>query len=432
MKSNYLVSLWEVFVPPPKRGILYRLVDGLYAVHVPMPTIWTSRTPLEKGLLAAGAAWCVWKAYDWKLYEYVHPVARQIVPGYKALADYFSPSEIFVETSQGLVQLESYRQNSAESRLTPPDFQCKVIRMVEGRQVLVGCAIRFPEGALVAPDHVFVKDGDEKWVVGRQGRVNITKMELIPLDADCAMIMGADFATIGVKEAKIGLIPARGAHVKVVGGEDKGTTAMLKIDHNSFGKTIYEGTTVPGYSGAAYTEGNLLLAMHQSGGNVNAGYNASYIYVLIRKYLNVRFEESTDFLMSQYKAGNKIWAKEYGVDEVFVEINGKYHLMDVGNVNKVFGDAWKNSDGFIQGKRIQYDDSEPECVEKPSGEENNSKNPGALSTSERNQDIVQDPVQALMSAYIKLPKKLQRSFRQLTNTSQMQQPTTDGQNAQTT
>lgn len=423
-------------VEPVKSGVLYRLVDGLYAINLPMPQVWQRRTSLEQTCLLVGAAWLSWKIYDRReAFGCLRPLVSEIVPGYKLVARWFNQPKIKPqEFVKGMTSLESVRAGSSETPLTPPKFQCQVLEKIRGSDELrvVGCAVRFPEGVIVAPDHVLVDMGadSEKYFCGRNNgkRVSLRGIEIVQLDADLAMmsLTPAQFADIGIQEASVLAVAPMGQSVKIVGGFGRGTSGIIKNDLYAFGKTIYEGTTLPGYSGAAYAAGPQVLAVHQAGGQINAGFSASYVLCRVRNYLNVRFEESADFLQAQFAAGNKVTGRRIGVDEVAININGKFSVVGVDAVVKVFGRNWEEQGSHVPThKRVDYFDLSPESAT-ASGEAPCSQCPGASSMLENCQDIELSPVQHMYQEFQSLSQTQQKAFRTLTASSLKRPKTTPG------
>lgn len=432
----------EVVSEPVKDGILYRFVDGLYAIEIPVPQVWQSRTSLEKTCLTIGAAWLAWKIYDRReLFGYVRPVVSEIVPGYKQIARWFNQPRIKPqEFPRGMASLESVRSGSTEAPLTPPKFQCQVLEKVRGTDELrvVGCAVRFPEGVMVAPDHVLVDLGPDskKYFRGHNtsGKlVPLSGIEIVQLDADLAMmsLTPAQFADIGVREASVLPVSPLGQSVKIVGGFGKGTSGVIKNDLYAFGKTIYSGTTLPGYSGAAYAAGPQVLAVHQAGGAINAGFSASYIYSRLRSHLKIKYEESADFLQSQFKAGKRIRARRIGVDEVALEISGRFCVVSTDAVEKVYGKNWEDQGSDMKTtQRVDYFDLTPEgskaMVSVASGEDQNLERPGASSMPENSQDTEQSQALDLLEEYQSLSPKQRKAFRTLITLPEKRKPTTAG------
>lgn len=434
---RFIDTIVGVFRPPPvipvQRAMLYRVVDGIYAIRVPIPQVWIERTTMEKVLLAAGVTWCAWKFLDLQLYRRLSPVLNGVMPGYRWLISKLKDPVILHKVEQtGMFHLESTREGSIENAMTVPPCQCNIAikSELENELIIVGCATRFPNNCLVAPDHVLV-DNAPKYAIGRQGRLSLLGKVREALDADLVYIQleERDFATIGVSAAKISSLVPTGVVASVVGSKDVGTVGLLHHDHLIFGRVCYDGTTLGGYSGAAYTAGNEVLGVHQHGGRVNGGYSSSYIWTMIRNRLKIRFEDSDTWLLGQYKAGRKIKYKLWGVDEVVIEIGGTYSTVQKGSLVTAFGDTWDAVDGIIHiQNRRDYDDAVPEST----GEANNLKHPGALSSSEKSQASSVSQHQQLIDAYANLPKKSQRNFRKFYDNYNAQQIITHGQEVKNT
>lgn len=395
-----------------RSAFLYRVVDGIYDARIPVPGVWTRRTFMEKTFLTAGVGWLAWKAYDMKMHDQIAPVMSSVMPGFRWVLSKIRGPRIVHKDEQGIVKMESTRAGSEEQNMSIPCHQCGIAIVNDKSELeIIGCAVRFPELALVGPDHVLA-DNSVKYAVGRQGQISLEGKERIALETDLAMIFLSEqeFSRIGMAMVKIGGLPVIGSVVTVVNSKGFGTAAVLKRDASIFGRVCYAGTTVGGYSGAAYMSGAQMLGVHQFGGKVNGGYSASYLWAILRVAVKQAPEDSDEWLMGQYKARNKIGYKVWGLDEVAIDINGTFSVVTRSAMNRAFGAHWENDQGFLYaGSERSYNDVTPEST--LSGESIDSLIPGASSIVEESQALVKSLPHELINAFATLSPELQKDFR---------------------
>lgn len=260
--------------------------------------------------------------------------------------------------------LESRRSGSEEVSMTRPPSQVTICYQDNGAYVYIGSAVRFSDNALVGPDHVLaVTPGKPKYASGSQGVVCLDGKERILLDTDLVFIQLDDreVAAIGAKVAKIQPLPVLGKSVQVCSPASVGTVGKLTHDTSSFGRVIYSGTTVNGYSGGIYCAGTSGLGIHHYGGPVNGGYNAQYISLLINEYHQRWPEDSEKWLTSQFEAGNEIeWQPSGDPGYVRAKISGEYHSVTVDAMISAFGSDYHNHGKLKKSKgkknRGSYDD----------------------------------------------------------------------------
>lgn len=315
--------------------------------------------------------------------------------------------------------MESRRTGSDERDMTRPKFQCVIAQESDGKMMVLGCAIRLDSNYLVAPDHVIGGDENvEKFAKGTQSWVSLKGKERILLDADLSAVYLTDkeLSTIGVTVAKIGSVSDPGTFGQVVGPECRGTIGQVQNDPLCFGRLVYSGTTLGGYSGAAYTAGNQMLGLHQMGGNVNGGYAASYVKNLLMIDLKQRYETDERTIVNQFKAGKKIYWKISGdPSTVQLRVNGQYNLVDVETMFKAFGADWQQNPELYHRKDLDrygdYESAEVSAVDSIQGEEPSSSCLGASSSLVNSQGQVDLSVQSLMEMYRGMSANAQKRFR---------------------
>lgn len=341
------------------------------------------------------------------------------------------------ERTKGLRITESRRANSEEEPMTPPKFQAKVGVFRDGKFIVIGCAIRLKHNILVSPDHVIAEEPEEKFVMGHLPDKYVSlkgkELHVIATDLVALQLNENELSLLGLKEAKIGYV-SRKTYCQIVGPVGKGTQGDLELDE-VFGRVVYSATTLPGYSGAAYVSGSALMGVHQSGGRVNGGYAASYVWCLVREQLlRQEPEGSEDWLISQFDSGRELrW--EVNPTEpsmVRIQVNGEFSNILRTSLTKAFGNDWDDSqvirraDVKARAKRGGYRDFEFES----SGEYLvNSRHPGALNSPVRNQAPQVQNHPNLTQEFGMSPKQV-KLLRHILSNYDMQSASTSGQVSQ--
>lgn len=384
---------------------------------VPVPGWVGDLTLLEKIALTAATGYAGWQISKYGVCSKVGLAASHLLPGWRWLKMKMGKIEVIVDPSvrTNTVVLESRKPGSEEQTMTAPRCQCKVGVVVDSQFVILGYAIRFEGDYLISPDHVI--GGEEtKHILGVQGLVSLEGKERIPLATDLVAVKMTDveMTKIGVRQCSLGSMP-RAQYVSIVGPSSKGTMGNLENDTRIFGRVVYSGTTLPGYSGAAYMAGTQLLGLHQNGGMINGGYSASYAWTCLKMALKERLESSDEWLTAQYGAGKElVWQATGDPDTLQIFADGKYTAVDKSSMFKAFGDRWVNH-SRISKRTLAYDDSvqfeSSRMSPSVSGEGSSSKVPGGSSLLEQAQVPVPLDRQYLMSEYKKLSMQQQKAFR---------------------
>lgn len=159
-------------------------------------------------------------------------------------------------------------------------------------------------------------------------RFDTTSVEVLDTDVCVARLDEQTFSQLGLAKPTIGLLDDTMTNMaQVTAGHKELLTSFgaLTVDPNIFGGLIYHGSTQSGFSGAPYCRGSQLLGIHLAGGMLNYGVSASYILALTRKP-----ESTAEWLEKIRKRGGKIkWRRSpYNPDEVVVEVDGQFHVVD--------------------------------------------------------------------------------------------------------
>lgn len=409
MRSSHAAGL--ALAGTVKQSLFSRVLDGARKITLPsMSTILDAipgDSPTAKAAITGCVALTAWKAVDLGIHKQVSTLAQAVVPGLRWIRRRVGPLQVQYDPQlfRKSCILESRREGSDESVMTMPKSQCRIGIKRDGVLIVVGCAVRFDGGYLVGPDHVLGGDETEpKYAYGSQSTVSLRNKERIPLDTDLVAIKlsDAELSTIGISVCKINAIPDCGSFGQIVGPESKGTVGIIKADARCFGRVIYEGTTLGGYSGAAYTVGAFVVGLHQMGGQLNGGYSASYVWSLLRLALNQRLESSDEWLLGQFKAGRRLtWRNTGDPDLVQIVINGAYSVVERDSMSRAFGNNWLDSDTIERATHeMSYGDYE--CT--AAGEANSSKS-GVSSQLENTPALDQQSLQDIMNELQTLSKK---------------------------
>lgn len=272
-------------------------------------------------------------------------------------------------------QMESRRVGSEEANLTAPKCQVAVGSYVGGAYVAHGAAVRMDAARqvfLIMPDHV--KSHSESLVVrGRQGDLDLTGRDCLVIDTDLVAIQLTDneIARVGVSRPDLYTsLPTRGQLAQIVAPHGKGTTGTLTDDPFAFGRMIYSGTTLGGYSGAGYMVGTALAGLHQYGGQINGGCSASYVYVTLCHKLKIKNEDTEDFLLQAYNEGREVWVDHgwYDLDTARVRVGGQYHIVQRYSMNAAFGNEWNDEEFTDRQRRRRRDRGRRDYNDWESGE----------------------------------------------------------------
>lgn len=119
-----------------------------------------------------------------------------------------------------------------------------------------------------------------------------------------------------------------------IAAHGEGTIGSLKPLTSGFGSVIYGGSTKPGFSGAPYYVGNVVLGMHTNGGTINAGVSSAIIAAILTNF--VRPEDTDDstirrLIADAQRTGNKIQARRHHSDwnDLYVSHGKGYTIVDL-------------------------------------------------------------------------------------------------------
>nr|QJI53816.1 MAG: hypothetical protein 1 [Solemoviridae sp.]QJI53818.1 MAG: hypothetical protein 1 [Solemoviridae sp.] len=383
-----------------------------------------TRTELVLGGVVLTTA--LYQGYKYSVPTKIFKGCSYLVPGYRWVCARMGRFKV-VPAKQSHIgaHLESKRQGSEELPMTSPKNQATIaIRNGDAMEV-VGCAVRMCGNVLVAPDHVLGE--------GNAGLVKCARSKLgvwlslagkvrIPLDADLVAIVldEAEFSRLGLSNSNVGHMDEIRTTGQIVGPDGKGTVGNVSHDAVSFGRVIYTGSTLQGYSGAAYMKGNELLGIHQMGGAVNGGFSANYVQNLIHVHFKQRLESSPEWLLGQFERGKTVsWKSTGDPDTIQIKVSGRYLLMDREEMDSSFGTHWRDSQEIQRRSEVRHRDYESRPVEnfvsasvaEASGEENSSAALGGSSVLTNTQGSASSALLQLTREFERLSNTQRRRYR---------------------
>lgn len=205
----------------------------------------------------------------------------------------------------------------------PPKGQVKVAMLRNEKLCIVGSGLRM-ENWLVTPTHN-THSGCELWLLGDNGgeiKVDTsTEVQVCP-DVVAYRVSEPHWATL--RTAAIKMAPVRKhSTVAVTSSCDNKYSVAALSPTAPMGRVVYAGSTMPGFSGAAYANGMQVLGMHCHGGHVNGGYEILYIYAKLKIAIDEIPESSEDFFMTELTRG---FDYEEGYNQAVLRVSdGTYH-----------------------------------------------------------------------------------------------------------
>lgn len=223
------------------------------------------------------------------------------------------------------IRYEAVREGSTATERSDPPYQVEVVSVGMLFTTAVGHGIR-KGNILVVPMHVLMQVEGSLGLRGANGNVVVVSRRGV--NSQCVRdtfyldVPAKTFAELGVRSApKAGRIyRERGTPVSI-SSKGNGTDGILRASA-TVGVVSYDATTLPGYSGAAYHDGQRWYGQHTG---AMAAYNCGVAALVIEKELDKLMEmgvhESnmpSDFLNEQDR--RKGWEEEEAVDR-FVSKN---------------------------------------------------------------------------------------------------------------
>lgn len=192
--------------------------------------------------------------------------------------------------------------------------------------MIVGGGIRV-ENYLITPTHngqhgcdLYALRGDKAM------KIDLDSEMLLAADVSAFFMPVSSWSNLGVKCAKLGPL-AKVANVTATSSCDhKYSVGHLRPMTDVMGRIAYDASTMPGFSGSAYMNGNVCMGMHCHGGARGGGYEMLYLWVRLKAQLDQKMEESSDFILAQ--ASEQAYTiEELGGNKAVIRMDsGNYHL----------------------------------------------------------------------------------------------------------
>lgn len=160
----------------------------------------------------------------------------------------------------------------------------------------------------------------------------------------------------GYRSGKVETL-SRPQHAQIIAAREQSNASMGIIRNKpdiAYGFVEYDGSTIAGFSGAPYTNGQKVLGMHLQGGSGgNFGYSASFLTTRLRKVVKPESSEWEAFERALAQAAHEEVEWERGLDETEVRVGGRYFLFD----NEEF-DTYIEESEFMDWFYEDYDDNQ--------------------------------------------------------------------------
>lgn len=217
-----------------------------------------------------------------------------------------------------------------------PSCQVRLAFKQGDSYVIVGAGLRV-ENYLITPTHNCQAGVDLYAVRGTNVvLVDADTEKMLAADVSAFCLTESQWSLLGVKQAKLGPL-ARDATVMITSSCDyQYSTGILSVGNGrTLGRVEYNASTLPGFSGSGYMNGQVCLGMHCHGGIKPGGYEMLYIYVRLKQAIGQTPESSDDFLLGE--ASKKSWQVEELSDNAAVVrmSTGHYYLTDTQIVERM-------------------------------------------------------------------------------------------------
>lgn len=310
---------------------------------------------------------------------------------------------------------ESIRTGSILTKFEAPDCQV-ILGVLHGeRFVAHGCGVRVDVPGrddlyIITPMHVYSGLPDVFHIRGKvltlpldrklftRGGVSVSR-DVVELDTDLVAfpVTPVEASQIGVKRASIhNAVEGRGSLARIVGPSGEGSTGQLYPDPIVFGQFVYGGSTVAGFSGAAYVVGRSVAGIHCAGGSRNVGYSLRLAYVTLLYWLKVQPEYTEEWLENIVKRTKKKIRVDLSwqhLDSVRFQVRGEFHIVDRDTWNEYVGNLDVDSSGVLQ-----YDDSESSVeVHSPESAVQKNEQPATDTASASSNGFPQEEISKLQS-----------------------------------
>nr|UGO57176.1 MAG: hypothetical protein 1 [Riboviria sp.] len=248
-----------------------------------------------------------------------------------------------------------------------PSCQVCVAWFANGAHVVVGAGIRV-EDHLVLPAHNTHNEQGLYIVYGGSKVYKVTTPQ-VELAADLIAFHIPDtvWSQMGVSRARLSPM-AKTATVQVTASTNaQYSIGSLKIVE-PMGRVAYVASTMPGFSGSAYMDGNACKGIHLHGGASGGGYEMMYVWVRLKHALQQNPESSEDFLRGLVKPNRRLLTEALDGNYAVVRTTeGHYHLTTAQAVEKIRELEAQSELGWadeveLHDLRTEFGDYQPEAL----------------------------------------------------------------------
>lgn len=314
----------------------------------------------------------------WSVASIARAASNVVVRVFRLLASSLEPGpgEKLVVPSKAVIpyHTESLRAGSILTKYDLPKFQVVLGTSQGDRFVAHGCGVRLDvQGVdnpfIITPLHVYQGLPSDFSIRGKTAAVAVNKDSMLlggvpstrayyDIDTDVVAfsISQVEASQLGLSKTTIvSSLPGAGVLARIVGPSCTGSTGALSSDPTVFGQLVYCGSTVAGFSGAAYIVGSSVAGIHCAGGARNTGYSLRLAYVTLKHLLGIKPEATEDWLedvIRKKKQRIDIDLTWQGLDTKRIRVRGEYHIVDSETFYAFVGDARVTASGTVE-----YDDA---------------------------------------------------------------------------
>lgn len=137
-------------------------------------------------------------------------------------------------------------------------------------------------------------------------------------------------APMGYKSARVEPMH-KNHHAQAVAARESANSSMGVVrsaPEIAYGFVEYDGSTIAGFSGSPYTNGQKVFGMHLQGGQGNFGYSGSYLVSLLKKIKKLESSEWAAFEHALQQTHQKNIEWDRGLDETQVRVGGRYFMFE--------------------------------------------------------------------------------------------------------
>lgn len=237
-----------------------------------------------------------------------------------------------------------------------PDCQVQLAVKRGETYVIIGGGVRV-ENFLITPTHNG-HHGQDLYMIknGKAVKIDVTGEFMLAADVSAFPLLESTWSQLGIRQAKLGPLNKAATVTVTSSCDSKYSIGSVKPSQDIIGRMTYDASTMPGFSGSAYMNGNVCLGMHCHGGVRGGGYEMLYLWCRLKAQTKEIPEESGDFILNA--ARDQSWTHEELNDgkTVLRLDSGHYHLATDEIMVRMR--SLKNSKSWAD--EVEYEDYEKE------------------------------------------------------------------------